>query len=152
MVSRHLLDKRRSPRRYRRRLAEVIAAGQEQPIDCVLHDISDGGVAVAALEMLFRSSIPGLGLQLMIPSGTDTDRFLFGESVPRILIAFDPSDRVEMESTTQQAGLSFTVVGQTNESGDYLFASLPIGSYDLIVTAQGFKKYQAKGVVLRVAD
>ncbi len=40
----------------------------------------------------------------------------------------------------------------SNSSGDFLFASLPIGSYDLIVTAEGFKKYEAKGVVLRVAD
>ena len=42
--------------------------------------------------------------------------------------------------------------GMTNDSGDYLFASLPIGSYDLIVTSPGFKKYEAKGVVLRVAE
>jgi hypothetical protein len=42
--------------------------------------------------------------------------------------------------------------GATNDSGDYLFASLPIGSYDLIVSAQGFKKYEAKGVVLQVAE
>jgi hypothetical protein len=42
--------------------------------------------------------------------------------------------------------------GMTNDSGDYLFGSLPIGSYDLTVTAQGFKKYEAKGVVLRIAE
>lgn len=42
--------------------------------------------------------------------------------------------------------------GASNGSGDFLFASLPIGSYDLTVTAQGFKKYEAKGIVLRVAD
>jgi hypothetical protein len=39
-----------------------------------------------------------------------------------------------------------------NSSGDYLFASLPIGSYDLTVTVKGFKTYEAKGVVLRVAE
>jgi hypothetical protein len=42
--------------------------------------------------------------------------------------------------------------GTTNGSGDFLFASLPIGSYDLIVSAEGFKKYEAKGVVLQVAQ
>jgi hypothetical protein len=47
-------------------------------------------------------------------------------------------------------GISRT--GASNSSGDYLFASLPIGSYDLTVTAQGFKKYEAKGVVLEVAE
>ena len=40
----------------------------------------------------------------------------------------------------------------TNSSGDFLFASLPIGSYDLTVTAKGFKKYSAKGVMLQVAQ
>jgi hypothetical protein len=42
--------------------------------------------------------------------------------------------------------------GVSNGSGDFLFGSLPIGAYDLMVTATGFKKYEAKGVVLRVAD
>ncbi len=40
----------------------------------------------------------------------------------------------------------------TNGSGDYLFASLPIGSYDLTVSDPGFRKYDAKGIILRVAD
>jgi hypothetical protein len=40
----------------------------------------------------------------------------------------------------------------TNGTGDYLFAALPIGSYDMTVTAQGFKKYEAKGVKLDVAQ
>jgi hypothetical protein len=40
----------------------------------------------------------------------------------------------------------------SNASGDFLFAALPIGSYDITVTSSGFKKYEAKGVVLRVAE
>jgi hypothetical protein len=40
----------------------------------------------------------------------------------------------------------------TNGSGDYLFASLPIGAYDLTVSDPGFKKYDAKGIILRVAE
>jgi len=53
MVSRHL-EKRRSRRRYTRRLAEVIVAGHEQPIDCVLHDISDGGARLSFFVPLSR--------------------------------------------------------------------------------------------------
>jgi hypothetical protein len=59
-----------------------------------------------------------------------------------------PSAQIALKNT--EHGINRT--GTTNGSGDFLFASLPIGSYDLIVTAQGFKKYQAKGVVLRVAE
>ena len=40
----------------------------------------------------------------------------------------------------------------TNSQGDYNESGLPGGTYDLFVTATGFKKYQAKGVVLRVAE
>jgi hypothetical protein len=41
---------------------------------------------------------------------------------------------------------------ETNSTGDYLVGGLPAGNYDLAITAQGFKSYQAKGIVLRVAQ
>jgi hypothetical protein len=71
-------------------------------------------------------------------TGTVTDSS--GAAVPNAQIAVKNAEH----------GINRT--GMTNDSGDYLFASLPIGSYDLIVTAPGFKKYEAKGVVLRVAE
>ena len=40
----------------------------------------------------------------------------------------------------------------TNSSGDYNESGLPGGTYDVIVTANGFKKFQAKGVKLDVAQ
>jgi hypothetical protein len=40
----------------------------------------------------------------------------------------------------------------SNSTGDYLFAALPIGSYNLAVAAPGFKKFQARGIILRVAQ
>src|SRR5437667_6691619 len=43
-------------------------------------------------------------------------------------------------------------VSNTNDSGDYLFGAVPGGSYDLIIVAPGFKKYQAKGVKLQVGQ
>jgi phosphoribosylformylglycinamidine synthase len=86
--------------------------------ELALHDISDGGLAVAALELALRSAIPDLGIELHVPRGCDTDKFLFGEAVPRILVAFNPSDRVEIESISTQAGLAFTTIGTTNESGE----------------------------------
>src|SRR3954467_6706531 len=41
---------------------------------------------------------------------------------------------------------------QTNSSGDYNQSGLSQGTYDIIVTAPGFKKYQAKAVKLDVAE
>ena len=40
----------------------------------------------------------------------------------------------------------------SNSTGDYNQSALPQGSYDITVTASGFKKFQAKGVVLDVAQ
>jgi len=40
----------------------------------------------------------------------------------------------------------------TNSTGDYNESALPGGTYDVIVTAAGFKKFQAKGVILDVAQ
>jgi hypothetical protein len=47
-------------------------------------------------------------------------------------------------------GIDHTV--PTNDSGDYLVAGLPPGPVDVDVTAQGFKKFEAKGVMLRVGQ
>ncbi len=47
-------------------------------------------------------------------------------------------------------GIDHTV--PTNDSGDYLVAGLPPGPVNVAVTAQGFKKYEATGVILRVGQ
>ena len=39
----------------------------------------------------------------------------------------------------------------TNSDGDYLAAGLPGGTYNLTISAKGFKTFKANGVVLRVA-
>ncbi len=37
---------------------------------------------------------------------------------------------------------------QSGESGEYIFIEVPVGSYEIDVTVQGFKKYVRKGIVL----
>ncbi len=41
---------------------------------------------------------------------------------------------------------------QTNGEGEYLVSALPPGSYDLTISASGFKNYVATGIVLRIAE
>ena len=71
-------------------------------------------------------------------TGTITDPS--GAAVPNAQVAV----------TNAEHGINRTSL--SNGSGDFLFASLPIGSYDLTVTAEGFKKYAAKGIVLVIAQ
>src|SRR5262249_9149592 len=50
------------------------------------------------------------------------------------------------------SSIGVTRAATTNADGAYLAPGLPAGTYDLSVTAKGFKSYQAKGVVIQVAE
>jgi hypothetical protein len=73
-------------------------------------------------------------------SVTGTVRDSSGASVANAQVTIASADRGINRETT------------TNSDGEYSVAALPPGSYDISVSAQGFKKYQAKGVILRVAQ
>lgn len=59
---------------------------------------------------------------------------------------------VNAEVAVASVGGSLTRNTVTNTDGEYVVAGLPGGTYDIIVTAKGFEKYQAKGVKLDVAQ
>lgn len=59
-----------------------------------------------------------------------------------------PNAKVTVSDPTK--GIERTLT--TNGQGEYLAAGLGQGSYNISVTAEGFKKYEAKGVVLDVAQ
>ena len=56
------------------------------------------------------------------------------------------------EVVIASAGENLTRNTTTNSDGAYVGSALPSGTYDIVVTAAGFQKYQAKGVVLPVAQ
>ena len=49
-----------------------------------------------------------------------------------------------------QKGISLKT--STNSDGGYLVAGLPTGTFDLSVTAKGFQKFEATGIILQVAQ
>src|SRR5579864_1128826 len=59
-----------------------------------------------------------------------------------------PNAQVSIQS--QEHGITRTT--KTNGDGDYLISAVPPGSYQLTIAAKGFKKYEAQGVILRVAQ
>jgi hypothetical protein len=73
-------------------------------------------------------------------SVTGTVRDSTGASVANAQVTVSAADRGINRATT------------TNSEGEYSVPGLPSGAYDITVTAQGFKKYLAAGVVLRVAQ
>jgi phosphoribosylformylglycinamidine synthase len=79
------------------------------------HDLSDGGLAVAAAEMAFAGNI-GLTLDLKaIPNTTITrnDFLLFSESNSRLLIEVSPKDRYDFETLMKN---SCTLIGETTKT------------------------------------
>ncbi len=80
-----------------------------------LHDISDGGLVSALMEMNFRAKFKETGIEITVPQQTDVDQFLFGETCPRLLVAYDPTERTEIETLANGAGVKFHPIGQTTD-------------------------------------
>jgi hypothetical protein len=71
-------------------------------------------------------------------TGTVTDQT--GAAIPNAQVAI----------TNPEHGIKRSTV--TNGDGAYFVSAIPPGSYNLVISAKGFKKYQATGVILRVAE
>lgn len=73
-------------------------------------------------------------------SVTGTVRDSSGAAVPNATVVIQSKERGIDRSTT------------TNSAGDYFVPVLPIGTYDLSISAPGFKRFETKGLILRVAQ
>jgi len=58
----------------------------------------------------------------------------------------------KVEAVLTDTATKVTYHATTNNDGEYLFAAVPPGVHDLTITAPGFNKFEAKGIVLRVAQ
>ncbi|SFG70552.1 phosphoribosylformylglycinamidine synthase subunit PurL [Methylobacterium gossipiicola] len=95
----------------------LIVSGQ---VDTV-HDLSDGGLAVALAEMALAG---GLGAALPeVPAGLAPHAYLFGEDQARYLLAVDPETAPDLLYSASAQGIDALVVGVTG--GDTL--TLPGG-------------------------
>jgi len=90
-------------------------------IDCNMvkscHDLSEGGLAVAAAEMAFASNDIGLTIDLKaVPNKTvmRNDLLLFSESNSRLLIEVSPKDQNDFEALMKN---SCTLIGETTKTG-----------------------------------
>ncbi len=86
-------------------LRQAIAAGLVRSA----HDLSDGGLAVAAAEACIAS---GLGAHLEIPaSSARLDRLLFAEGGARILVSVAPAQTVAWQEALDAAGVPAQCLG-----------------------------------------
>src|SRR5580700_8910310 len=59
---------------------------------------------------------------------------------------------VGADITVSNSAVGINKATTSNSDGDWVVPYLPNGSYDFTVSAKGFKRYEAKGVVLRVGQ
>ena len=88
-----------------------------------VHDLSDGGLALAAIEMAFAS---GLGFELKNTSDIPHYAWLFGEDQGRYLVTVDDNSLNPVISTAQSLNIPAQKVGVIG--GDRLIMS---GAFDL---------------------
>jgi phosphoribosylformylglycinamidine synthase len=74
------------------------------------HDISDGGLLVAAAEMALAGN---MGINIKMPDGADAIPFLFGEDQARYLVAFPSSLIPRIQETAHREGVSAVLIGCT---------------------------------------
>ena len=91
-----------------------------------VHDLSDGGLAIAAVEMAFASK---LGFKLTNRSDIPNHAWLFGEDQGRYLLAVEENSVNPVISTAQNLGLVATKVGTVG--GNRLIAD---GGFDIALS------------------
>ena len=74
-----------------RLLAEVLVAGSRDGMLTAAHDVSDGGVAQALVEMALRA---GVGARCWAPEGLDPFVFMFAESAGRAVVVVPRSEEL----------------------------------------------------------
>ncbi len=73
------------------------------------HDLSDGGLAIAAAEMALGSDV---GLSLGYQGELADAAFLYGEDQARYLVAVPAAKAEELDKRARAAGVSYLVVGE----------------------------------------
>ncbi len=92
---------------YERRNGDFVRGLIRKGEVSAVHDLSDGGLVVAAAEMALAS---GVGVELSPTSQTHAHAFLFGEDQGRYLIA--ASDPNPIVAAAHTAGLNVALAGQ----------------------------------------
>ena len=101
------------------------------------HDLSEGGLAVAAFEMAKRAGATadgaGLGLNLDL-SSVHEDEFVaaFSESASRVLVATTADRADQVLARAGELGIPATIVGETTETGAFTLGGESVAISQLV--------------------
>jgi phosphoribosylformylglycinamidine synthase len=100
-------------------LHALLAEGAASGVLLSAHDLSDGGLAVAAAECCFAGEEPGPGARLDLPGGLRPDVLLFAETPSRALVT--TRDDLRLAELARRHGVRWARVGTVG--GDRLVLS-----------------------------
>ena len=89
-------------------LADVCIAGSRDGMLTAAHDVSDGGVAQALVEMAVRA---GVGARVWVPDELDPVTFLWSESAGRVIVVVPRSEEMRFTEMCAARGLPATRIG-----------------------------------------
>jgi phosphoribosylformylglycinamidine synthase len=126
-----------------RTLGQILVAGSRDGMFSAAHDVSDGGVAVALVEMALRG---GVGARCWVPDGLDPFVFLLAESATRAVVAVPRSEELRFTEMCGARGFAATRIGVV-DSGIGAEMGLADGAQALVVDA-----VHGESVVLPLAE
>ena len=103
-----------------RLLGDILLAGSRDGMVSAAHDLSEGGLAQAAVEMCLTGET---GARLVLPAGIDPFVALFSESSARVLVAVPRTEELrftEMCTMRRQPWAKVGVVDADNPDGKFL--------------------------------
>ena len=108
-----------------RALATVLVTASRSGIVTAAHDLSDGGVAQAVVEMALRH---GVGATIDAPAGLDPFVFLFSESTARAIVTATADHVEKVVALATQHGVPVQRIGVVTGPADDVQVDLVDGS------------------------
>ncbi len=93
-----------------RRLHRLCLAAAEERLPRSLHDVAEGGLAVALAECSFGG--PGLGVRVDLEQGMRTDALLFGESQSRMLLSLPRRHLGRLRDLARREDVPLAILGE----------------------------------------
>ena len=100
-------------------LVTLLSELAEDAVLASAHDVSEGGLAVAAAEACFGPATHGADLVLLTP--LPATRALFSQSSPRALVSFEPGREMTVLTAAHRLGVPTTLLGRVT-SGAFRLA------------------------------
>ncbi len=91
-----------------RQLGQILVAGSRDGMFTAAHDVSDGGLAVALVEMALRADV---GARCWVPDGLDPFVFLLSESATRAVVVVARSEELRFTEMCAARGFAATRIG-----------------------------------------